>query len=482
MLARKSLVVSLVFLALLPAAGQSSAAGVTILIHGWHSSGDVPWWTGAMQSAIAAQHLGDEENFGTITVTGTAGNLVATCDPWNVNLGSSSSGEIVITVDWHAVSDHIVWGVAAQEVAAVVVTKIYEAQGVDLALAELPIHLIGHSRGGGMVCEIARLLGEQGIEVDHLTPLDPHPLRAVPFDPQPTPPLPAIVDTPVAVYENVLFADSYWQNITYPEGENVTGAYNRLWTSIPGGYHNHATFSSIADHLNVHLMYHGTVDLTTPTDDTEATLGATERASWFNAYETAGGIGGQKAGFIYSRLQGSGDRTSTDAPVAGGDQVVDGLNDDPLLGGNGARSSLSWSNAHWPNVITVDISDDGGALGPGTHSVVAGEALSIRYTARDFDSSTTVTLYFDADRGPHNGNTIATIGSTPHSASGSTVFENTELWDTSGINPGASGYLLVGITDGTNTRYIYASPKLNFTETPLFADGFETGTTDGWGS
>jgi len=471
----------LVSLTIVLAATHVGAAGVTILIHGWHSSGDVPWWTGAMQSAIAGQHLGGEQNFGTITVTGTTGNLSATCDPWNVNLDTSSSGEIVIKVDWHAVSDHLISGVAAQEVAAVVVTKIYEAQGADRALAELPIHLIGHSRGGGMVCEIARLLGEQGIDVDHLTPLDPHPLKAT-GDPQPLPPIPAIIDTPVAVYENVFFADSYWQNITYPEGEYVSGAYNRLWTSIPGGYHNHAGLSSIADHLNVHLMYHGTVDLTTPTDDTEATLDATERASWFNSYETAGGVGGQQAGFVYSRMQGSGDRTSTDAPVAGGDQVVDGLNDDPLLGGNGARSSLSWSNAHWPNVITIDISDDGGILGPGTHSVVAGEALSIRYTARDFDSSTTVTLFFDADRGPHNGNTIATVHSTPHSASGSTVFENTVPWDdTSAITPGASGYLLAEITDGTNTRYIYASPKLNFTETPLFADGFETGTTDGWG-
>ncbi len=91
--------------------------------------------------------------------------------------------------------------------------------------------------------------------MDHLTPLDPHPLTTTGSDPQPLPPLPAIIDTPVAVYENVLFADSYWQNITYPEGEYVSGAYNRLWTSIPGGYHNHASLSSIADHLNVHQIY-----------------------------------------------------------------------------------------------------------------------------------------------------------------------------------------------------------------------------------
>jgi hypothetical protein len=476
---KKPVIFSWLLLTLVLVSTHSNAASVTILIHGWHASSGVPWWPTAMQSAIAQQRLGGEEKFGTITVTGTTGNLTATCSPWNVNLDSSSSGEIVIVVDWHAVSDHLVSGVAAQEVAAIVAPKIYQAQGADRALAELPIHLIGHSRGGGMVCELARLLGEQGIEVDHLTPLDPHPLTA--SDPQPTPPIPSIIDTPVAVPENVLFADSYWQNITYPEGEYVTGAYNRLWTSLPGGYHNNTTYASIGDHLNVHLMYHGTIDLTTPTDDTEGILGSTERAAWFNTYETNGGVGGQNAGFIYSRLEGSGDRWSTDTPVAGGDQIVDGVHGDPLLGGNGARSTLGWSSAHWPNVITVDVSNTGNPLDAGSYSVVVGDTLSVRYTARDFDSTSTVTLYLDADLGPYNGNTILTIGSTGHSASGSSIFENTMAWDTSTVAPGTTGYVLVEITDGTDTRSIYASPKLRFTETPLFADGFESGTTDGWG-
>ncbi len=63
MLSRTFIHVSLLFLAIILAAVHTSSAGVTILIHGWHSSGDVPWWTGAMQSAIAGQHLGGEENF-----------------------------------------------------------------------------------------------------------------------------------------------------------------------------------------------------------------------------------------------------------------------------------------------------------------------------------------------------------------------------------------------------------------------------------
>jgi hypothetical protein len=131
-------------------------------------------------------------------------------------------------------------------------------------------------------------------------------------------------------------------------------------------------------------------------------------------------------------------------------------------------------------VITVVVSNIGNPLDSGSYSVIVGDTLSIRYTARDFDSSTTVTLYLDTDLGPYNGNTILTIGSTAHGASGSSIFENTIQWDTSTVSPGTAGYVLVETTDGSDTRYLYASPKLRFTETPLFADGFESGTTDAW--
>ncbi len=470
----------LLVVGLLLVSGVVNAAGVTVIIHGWHITSTVPWWTGALQTAIGDQRLGGEQQFATLTVTGNGANLTASWTAWDVDLSSSDTGEVVVKVDWNAVSDHLVSGVAAQQVAAVVAAKIYEIPQPGAApLAELPVHLVGHSRGGGMVCEIARLLGEQGIDVDHLTPLDPHPLTGA--DPQPLPPLPAVIDTPVAVYENVLFADSYWQDITYPKGEEISSAYNRLWTSMPGGYHDHPSYSSIADHLNVHLMYHGTVDLTTPASDGEAAVDVAERAAWYNDYETDGGVGGQKAGFIYSLIDGTGDRTSTDTPVTGGDQVVDGYNDDPILGGGGARSSLSWASAHWPNVLLVEVLQDGTALGSGLTSVAVGDPLDLRYVGRDFDSACDVTLALDADRNPYNANIVLTITSENQGASGSSLFESTVPWDTAAVPDGSEGFIQAKVTDGTSTRYLYSVSAVRFAaDAEIFADGFESGSTSAW--
>ena len=440
---------------------QGYADGVTILIHGWQLGTSEPWWTGSMQEAIDDEWLEDEERFGKITVTGTLGNLTATCSPWNVDMSSSSTGEIIVRVDWHSVADHLVSFVPAQDVAAVIAPKIYQGQGGENPLAELPIHIIGHSRGGGMVCELARILGEQGIEVEQVTPLDPHPLTMA--DPQPWTP---VIDTPVTVYENVLFMDNYWQDIDWPEGEYISGAYNRLWTSMPGGYHDHPSpaWDDVADHLNIHLMYFGTIDLNTPAFDGEDTCGAYERINWFNDYETVGGIGGSRAGFYYSRIAGEADRLSTDTPVSGGDQIIDGYHNDALLGGSGARSSLSWTSAVWPNVVTLDVEKDGSALPPTDCYVIAGDILNVSYIYRDYASGGTVTLTFDTDRNPYNSNDIAAIATSGYAATGTSLTQGSDSWDTSPLSAGDSGYVRVEINNGSHRRYIYGSPKIHILE------------------
>lgn len=436
---------------------RAEAEGVTIIIHGWNITQGESAWTSAMQSAIVNARLSGDQNLCKITVTGAKGNLSAACSPWNAGLASSPTGEIIVRVDWTAVANHFISGVSTQEVAACIAPKIYQGQNGDRPLAELPIHIIGHSRGGGLACELARLLGAQGIEVDHLTPLDPHPLTAL--DPQPLFPAPAVIDTPIAIYENVLFADCCWQNIDYPKGEAVNGAYNRLWTNLPGGYHYHALsgIREIADHLNIYLLYLGTTDLATPYNDGEATLGATERASWFNAYETDGGVGGQKAGFYYSRIAGLSNRKSTDQPTGSGDRIRDGYHNDALLGGAGARKSQTWSSANWSNLLTVDVRRETTPLGPGTAPIFLGESLSIKYIFRSALNSGSVAFYADQDRNPYNGNNLATIGSDNFTSGGASLRQATLSWNTSGFSASGNFYIYGRITNGTTTRYLYAS-------------------------
>jgi len=100
---------------------------------------------------------------------------------------------------------------------------IYNEQNGKPAIAELPIHLIGFSRGGGMIFQIVKLLGEQGIEVEQVTPLDPHPLTSA--DPQSTP---QTIDANIQLFENILFVDNYYQNIEIPTGQYLTNSYNHL--------------------------------------------------------------------------------------------------------------------------------------------------------------------------------------------------------------------------------------------------------------
>jgi len=434
---------------------EKPGAGVTIIVHGWNPDGDQPAWMQSMANAIVARAGGGQ--IATITVTGTVGNLTATCSNWNFDLATATSGEIVILVNWTAVSNHLTTGVTAQSVAAVIAPKIYQSQSSQAALSELPIHLIGHSRGGGMVFEIARLLGLQGIEVEQVTALDPHPLTAsdpqglsAPFGPGQT------IDTPISIYENILFTDNYYQDIQYPTGAYLNGAYNRLWNSMPGGYHNETGYTynilgtnyNFSDHLNVILAYQGTIDLATPITNGEATMNTTERG-WFNTYENTG----EKTGFYYSR-DIYGDRKTTDTPVAAGDQVIDGYHNNLNLGGDGARQSLTWTNAVWPNIISITGTMNSDPLIVGnSYSIGGSDQIILNMPYRSYANNATINTYLDNDRNPYNGAFLQT--SSSYSSTGNAIvlagesFQPTELMD-------PDYYILIEINDGTNKRYLYA--------------------------
>jgi len=299
------------------------------------------------------------------------------------------------------------------------------------------------------MAQISYVLGTNGVWIDHLTTLDPYPLNNDGNDDVFT----SIVDAPAQyTYENILFADNYWQELgagVYlgdPDGEPVAGAYVRELDDLLGGYWNVSSLDA-PDHSNVHLWYHGTIDLDTPASDTEASITSTERADWWVNYEQKG----TNAGFEYS-LIGAGNRTSTNEPLgAGFPAIVEGYNQrwDFGAGNSANRTALPSNRGTWSNLIQFNI--------VGTNVLTAGQSIATKFYYQYGGASNNVTaqFYFDSDFNPYNTNsTFITEISLPNTGINS-VSNNSVNLATTNVPPGV--YAIYGrISDGTHTRYLYA--------------------------
>lgn len=416
--------------------------GVTVITHGYEAtSSNSPGWLNYMAGAISASagpdtavyYLKITHNGNSAQVT-TFSRLLGP-DPTSDN---STDGESVLMVDWADVSGigltTPTWTTA--QIAGLVepyLTGVFPSQGVDHPLAEGPVHLIGHSRGGSLVAELANDLGQKGIWVDQLTTLDPHPTTFFTNDPA------------TIVPWNVVFADNYWQAYaldlgTVPDGTSVDGAHNvHLDSSVlgSGGY-----YLGIADggsHADVHLWYQGTIDTSDSASDDKHTV----PADWFNA----AGMGPRDSiGYDYSRIRG-------------GARPADGLI--PAFGGTASRMPISGGlvGAQWPNVGDLHLTTAG-------NQFQAGQPLATQFSFEDDDSGATVSLYFDTDRNPY-GNVYRLASDITYSANGSGIFHPSSDvgLSTSGI-PTGQYYLMAQITDGQHTRFAYASIPITITPAP----------------
>ena len=311
---------------------------------------------------------------------------------------STGSGEIVVALDWSQLSDGNSFNTVqlAVPVASALQDPNFISELNGHALAELPLHLIGHSRGGSLMSQVSLLLGTSGVWVDHLTTLDPHPLDNDGFDWDWW--LYSVVDAPVRTYENVLFHDNYWEDLdTFVRGEAVSGAYVRQLYYLSAGYYY--TGDPYYPHSNVHLWYHGTVDARTPTTDTiaNAWISGSVRTNWYTPYENQG----SGTGFKWS-LIGGGDRTSWHQPVGPGYPAIrDGYNQVWDLGaGQGAnRTAVTSNNGAWPNVVKFNLVS--------TNRVQTGGSISVTcfyQWAQPSTSAASLSFYIDDDANPLNAN------------------------------------------------------------------------------
>ena len=435
---------ALLVLAWVLASAPGRGAGVTVITHGFN--GNVTDWVIPMAEAMPgyASFPGTTDTCYELAITRNgSGQYVATISLHHgVPPTESDSGEIFIKLDWSTLSG--VGGASTTTVANATVgallstTLIPELGG--RALAELPMHLIGHSRGGSVVTEMARLLGAQGVWVDQVTTLDPRPVAG-------------FGDADVTTYANVLYADNFWQTLGdglfVPNGQSLFGAYNRKLTSLSGGYSS--------SHSDVHLWYHGTIDLATPCTDTQATIDSTQRSAWWTTTEMAGA----EAGFRYSAI-GGGDRLSSVEPAgAGNGRINDGFNKKWHLGGGVAanRTSLPANSGLWPNVIRAGRT--------ATTPVPAGEPFDVvlyHQSGANGSGNVEVRIFLDVDFNPYSGpvteidqRLLPNTGTNAVLASMLTVSTDEAI-----VAPGT--YTVgVRISDGVRTRYVYLPDELVIT-------------------
>lgn len=425
------LVAALAALATLPARG----AGVTVVTHGFN--GNITDWVIPMLERVPGHPGFRGTNFSCYSLTireNSSGNLVAS----RTLLGGTTplntdSGEILIKLDWSSLAG--IFGASSTAVASAAASALMSAtlfpELEGRPLVELPLHLVGHSRGGSVISEMARLLGAQGIWVDQLTLLDPHPVTE-------------FGDAAVRVWQNILFAESYWQmnpNFSCPNGASASGAYNRFLTNLGGGYD--------CPHSDVHLWYLGTIDHGTPTGNNDEVITQAERATWWTPAEAAG----MQAGFLYSRI-GRGNRLSTAEPAGPGTgRIRDGMNQRWNFGaGTSAnRTALPANSGLWPNVIQLALTS--------TNQIGAADFITADYSYQSGPSSNqlvSVELFVDADWNPYNSNSVR-IGAVGIPNTGTTNVASSTL---SGAPPDPvvpGDYNIYARANfGGRTRYLYA--------------------------
>ena len=444
-------------------ARPSPAGGVTIITHGYN--GDVNGWVTGMANKLPQYYRFPGTNFTTYTlsVTYSGGHYYLTTTRTQGGAPSATdSGELIVKLDWSQLAGGIFSTYSTYDVAAAVSWGLMQTNLITElgghALTELPLHLIGHSRGGSLMSEISRLLGTNGLWVDHVTTLDPHPLNNDGFSD-----IPSGVDAPVHTYSNVLFHDNYWQDLGGgffdPNGEPVLGAYVHQLVHLSGGYGNTSSVSPY--HSNVHLWYHGSIDFATPASDTEASIGASERTNWWSAPEALG----TQAGFYYS-LIGGGDRLSTNQPLGAGFAAIrDGYNQwwDLGAGVSSNRWALTSNNGAWPNLIKFNRT--------ATNSVAQGQNASVKLFyqwAQPAASQATVGIFLDDDLNPLNANDQL-VGQFTLLGTGAATVSNVTVNVNLNATNAAVGYhaLYAKISGGGRARFLYAPEIVQVTSSLL---------------
>lgn len=415
-------------------------SGVTLVTQGFRLSGYTPGWLAEMASGIAARTSFDlsERSLERWILDDWSGNVRKVNDTPSVNPLTTSTGERVVSLDWSTISNDVNGSTfdVALDAYVELLTPVNGA-----APAELPLHLIGHSRGGSLVSELAWALGSSGIWVDQLTALDAYPSQYLHSDPN------------WKLTDNVLFADGYFT-------DEPSYILNAIHGVAREGAANFEVTGLGLSHVEVPRYYFGTVSPAATSLDGESVN------NWW--YGEPGLGPRNQAGYNLSRIGAGEDVWSRRASADFGRGLL------PAFGGSATgRTSVAPIGAQWPNVAKVEFRQ-GSALS-------VGYPLDVDFIYGDRDSASNVRLFIDLDDNPYNGNSweVASTSLAQADMAAGSLHINT-----TGINPGQYR-VYAQITDGQHTRYAYGDDLLVLTAQPstgdyrlYFPEGYRSSTVN----
>jgi len=408
---------------------ESPAFGVTIITHGygfWSNKTNTNGWVSKMADAIA-QQAGGKDEVAQYTMR-ICGNIVDgfppyiesfELDPGSKDISQMCSAAIIIKVDWSDLDSGACtdfdWTMTSTKVIGDLVWQglHYVNLPGNNPYVELPIHLIGHSRGASVMSQVASVLAAEGIWVDQLTTLDPHPV---------------CVDQMVKTWENIRFADNYWQSRGFPDGSSIYGSHDVSLTDI------------VDNHSLIHTYYHGTIDQQAKNDGDDGQI----IPDWYDEIMTPKRTARDKSGFKFSR-------------VGGGDWWSSVLNDGLAWDMNDPPSSVNRTFVsregviQWPNILLRNINSQ--------WIIQVSQSLPIQYYYEDYDSDVMITFFKDNDQNPYNNSSSQDIKTINQSGYIRNAQVSSFFWTPTATDAGQSYFIGAKIEDVNtprrHTRYYY---------------------------